>query len=322
MLTVIGLVLLTLGLGCGAMDWRGLTGDYPLAKVVRHVLGERSPVLLYSFGLIALFGLIASYHGLFYGTSRQAFALGRAGYLPGFLSRLHANRQTPVPALLASSGVSMLFVLASLKYPQAINVTILVAGLASLIWYVLAMGCLLVLRHREPHLFRHYRSPLQRLLPATVLILSVFAIYVYTGIDVKVLPLAALLYLLGFGCFTWWGRRQRMAFQGSKATLASAGQEGNKAPVPDSKPRHSELGWLERITETALVAVLACVGWIVLTRNVPSPIEVLVFLGLVIAALALISTAVVLKPEGMGQESATKPLPLGPAPTFPENRPA
>jgi hypothetical protein len=32
--------------------------------------------------------LIASYHGMIYGTSRQAFALGRAGYLPGAQSWL------------------------------------------------------------------------------------------------------------------------------------------------------------------------------------------------------------------------------------------
>ena len=35
-----------------------------------------------------MFGMIASYHGMIYGTSRQAFALGRAGYLPLILGEV------------------------------------------------------------------------------------------------------------------------------------------------------------------------------------------------------------------------------------------
>lgn len=297
MLTVIGLVVLTLGLGCGAMDWRELTGDYPLAKVVHQVLGGRSPIMLYSFGCIALFGLIASYHGLFYSTSRQAFALGRAGYLPRFLGQLHPERQTPIPALLVSSGITTLFVLASLKFSQAINVTILVAGLASLIWYVLAMGCLLVLRRREPSLFRHYRSPLQRVLPVTVLILSAIAIFVYTGIDVKVLPLTALLYLVGCGCYLWWGRQQcNMPFPKAPG-LAAKEQDGLNAGSICASTSRSGPAWIERITEAVLVVVLGFTVWIMMASHDPSPGEVLSFLGLIVVALALISVAVLLEPE-------------------------
>src|SRR5262249_51233236 len=68
--------------------------DYPLAKVMQLIHGGW-PALVYGFGLVALFGLIASYHGMLYGTSRQAFALGRAGYLPRFLGEVHATRRTP-----------------------------------------------------------------------------------------------------------------------------------------------------------------------------------------------------------------------------------
>src|SRR5262249_24375558 len=100
MLTVIAMVVLTLGLTAGAVPWQDVTGDYPLAKVVRDVTGGRPAGLVYGFGGIALFGLIASYHGLLYGTSRQAFALGRGGVLPGGLGRGHPGPETPVPARL------------------------------------------------------------------------------------------------------------------------------------------------------------------------------------------------------------------------------
>src|SRR5205823_3057134 len=98
-LTLIVLVVLTWFFACGAMESQELAVtavtddngqtttqlvDYPLAKVMQKI-AARSPLLLYGFGVIALCGMLASYHGMVYGTSRQAFALGRAGYLPAFL---------------------------------------------------------------------------------------------------------------------------------------------------------------------------------------------------------------------------------------------
>src|SRR5262249_30874618 len=127
--------------------------DYPLAKVIQRIPVGRSPLLLYGFGIIALFGMIASYHGMVYGTSRQAFALGRAGYLRAFLGRVHSTRRTPVLALLTSSLLTAGFVVANLWFKDAIAVAVLVSTLTALVWYILAMGCLFVLRRREPQLF-------------------------------------------------------------------------------------------------------------------------------------------------------------------------
>src|SRR5206468_5447808 len=136
-----------------------------------------------------------------YGTSRQAFALGRAGYLPAFLGRVHGQRRTPNAAVLALSLTTAGFVVASVWFRKAIDVAVLVSTLTALVWYILAMGCLFVLRRREPHLFGTYRAPVYRVLPVTVVLLSAFAIYVYSGIDVKVIPLTALLYGLGLAYF-------------------------------------------------------------------------------------------------------------------------
>lgn len=210
-LTVVVMVVLTLGLGCGAMPWQDLAHkeiNYPLGKVVQESLGGRLPWLLLGFNMIALFGLIASYHGLLYSTSRQAFALGRAGYLPPFLGKLHGQRRTPINALLVSSAITAGFVVASLRFEKTISAAILVAGLVSLVWYVLAMFCLLVLRRRSPNLFTGYRAPFGPLLPVAVIALSLFTIGIYPGIEVKVLPLAAVLYALGFGYYLLVARRR------------------------------------------------------------------------------------------------------------------
>src|SRR5262249_41817205 len=95
-LTLIGIVVLTWLFACGALDSQAMAVDasggaisYPLAGVIRRIRVGKSPLLVVGFGTIALFGLIASYHGMIYGTSRQAFALGRAGYLPRFLGVVH-----------------------------------------------------------------------------------------------------------------------------------------------------------------------------------------------------------------------------------------
>jgi len=216
-LTLVVLVVLTWLFACGAMDSQELAVDvvngkeepvvYPLAKVVGHIPAGRSAAVVYGFGVIALFGLTASYHGMVYGTSRQAFALGRAGYLPAFLGRVHGRRRTPVLALLSTSLITAGFVIAGLWFRAAIDVAVLVSTLTALVWYILAMGCLAVLRRREPQLFRNYQAPLYRSLPLAVVLLSAFAAYVYSGIDTKVVPLTALLYTLGLAYYWFWAQR-------------------------------------------------------------------------------------------------------------------
>jgi ethanolamine permease len=228
-LTLIGLVVLTWLFACGSLPWRELAvnverdeygtiltdengddrGDsveYPLAKAMERILAGKSPLLLYGFGGIALFGMIASYHGMVYGTSRQAFALGRAGYLPGLFGQVHATRRTPVPSLLVSSLITAGFVVASFWFKDAIDVAVLVSTLTALVWYILAMGCLFVLRRREPQLFVKYRTPVYRVLPITVVVLSAFAMCMYSIINVQVIPLTLVLYALGLGYYGFWAR--------------------------------------------------------------------------------------------------------------------
>jgi ethanolamine permease len=213
-LTLIALVVLTWLFACGAVDDsqqlavtpEGEDISYPLAKVVATISVGRSPLAVYGFGLIALFGMIASYHGMIYGTSRQAFALGRSGYLPTILGLVHADRRTPVPALAASSLITAGFVVANLWFKQAIALAVLVSTLTALVWYILAIVCLFLLRRREPELFGSYRAPLARVLPVAVIVLSGFAAWVYSGIDVKVLPLTSVLYALGLAYYFFWSR--------------------------------------------------------------------------------------------------------------------
>ena len=204
--------------------------DYPLLKAISLIPAGRSALLFFGFGLIALFGMIASYHGMVYGTSRQGFALGRAGYLPALLGQVHATRRTPIPALLACSLVTAAFVIASYWFKEAIDVAVLVSTLTALIWYILAMACLFVLRRREPQLFDRYRTPLYRILPITVVGLSFFAVCMYGIINVQVIPLTLGLYALGLGYF--WFRARKQIQLAAPEELAARHGEPIKKGVP------------------------------------------------------------------------------------------
>jgi len=231
-LTLILLVVLTWLFACGAVDdSQDLAKDpvldaqgqpvldeagqpktedvsYPLAKALRMIPAGQSPWLVYGFGVIALFGLIASYHGMLYGASRQAFALGRAAYLPRLLGEVHATRRTPVPALLVSSVISAGFVVANYWFKDAIAIAVLVSTLTALIWYVLAMVCLWLLRRHEPGLFRTYRAPLFHALPVAVVVLAAFALVMYAVIQKDVIPFTIVLYAGALAYFVVWARHR------------------------------------------------------------------------------------------------------------------
>jgi ethanolamine permease len=73
-----GVMLLAGGVG----DWRALANiNDPLPQAMRVVVGSHSG-WLHMLVAIGLFGLIASFHGIIMGYSRQIFALARAGFLP------------------------------------------------------------------------------------------------------------------------------------------------------------------------------------------------------------------------------------------------
>jgi ethanolamine permease len=307
-LTLIALVVLTWLFACGALESQRLavnahdeTISYPLAEALRNIPLGRSGLLTYGFGAIALFGMIASYHGMVYGTSRQAFALGRAGYLPLLLGEVHAVRRTPVPALFLCSLVTAGFVVANLWFKQAIDVAVLVSALAALVWYILAVVCLFVLRRREPWLFARYRAPVARVLPVAVVVLSALAAWVYSGIDVKVIPLTLVLYALGVGYFGVWARRRlQEAAPEELAARRAAPAAGTAFPPGDAAPprRGPARTVLEAVTAGVLLLVLAAIAWVVLAAYRPqafrlasAEVEVAAVVALLTAALALVSAA-------------------------------
>jgi len=202
-ITLVALVLLTWFFAAAAAPYAE-TGavDYPLPLVFKKVWG--TGWFLTAFSAVAVAGMIVSYNGMIYATSRQSFSLGRAGYLPKALGKVHPVRRTPHVSLAVWTAVTILFILFGRFYEKATAVAILISTLTAVIWYVLAMLCLIVLRRKEPALFRPYKVPAYPALPIFVAILSGIAgcLYVWSNVQV-ILPTAALYIAAGIWYAVW-----------------------------------------------------------------------------------------------------------------------
>jgi ethanolamine permease len=187
------LTLLALGvmvLAGGVTDWRKLSAiDYPLPETIGLVLGKDNS-LTKLFAGIGLFGLIASFHGIIIGYSRQMFALARSGYLPSFLSAVNKRYQTPHWALI-TGGVLGIIAL----YSGTTDKLIILSVLGAVVMYIISMFSLFVLRKKEPALNRPMRVPWYPYFPAIALILSCISLAAIVWYNVWI----SVIFLAGFG---------------------------------------------------------------------------------------------------------------------------
>ncbi len=246
-----------------------------------------------SFSAVALSGLIVSYSGMIYATSRQAFSLGRAGYLPKVLGSVHSTRRVPDVSLALCTLVSILFIVLGRFYEKATAVAILISTLAAVIWYVLAMVCLFVLRRKEPGLFRPYQTPAFPWLPLFVALLAAFSGYLYAWVNVQVLLPTAILYA---AAGVWY------AIRGRKSVLAAAPEEvaariAAKLTAKEGESRITIVvakGMIEHVTGVVLLAGLLSLVWMVLRATkvlpgAPTSAEVLVVGAIWTALFFLVS---------------------------------
>jgi ethanolamine permease len=183
---------------------------------------------LVAFSIAALVGMVVSYNGMIYAVSRQSFSLGRAGYLPRILGRVHSVRRTPDVSIFFWSLAIAGFVVWGYFNKSGIDTAVLTCNLTALIWYVLAIVCLFILRWRDPHMARPYRVPFYPVLPALVLAMSLFAagIYAWYYYDEKpiVLYLTLIMYAAGLGYYFVFARK-RLVSAAPEELAARAGHE-------------------------------------------------------------------------------------------------
>jgi ethanolamine permease len=176
---ILTLVVLALGVmvfAGGVGDWRTLANiNDPLPQAMKAVVGNNSN-WMHMLVWIGLFGLVASFHGIILGYSRQFFALARAGFLPPSLAKL-SRFQTPHRAIIAGGVIGIIAILSDgLVNLQGMSLTaamITMSVFGAIVMYIVSMLSLFKLRRSEPNLERSFRAPGYPVVPAIALILAI-----------------------------------------------------------------------------------------------------------------------------------------------------
>ena len=176
---ILTLVVLAIGVmifAGGVGDWRTLSNiNDPLPQAMKAVVGNNSN-WMHMLVWIGLFGLVASFHGIILGYSRQFFALARAGFLPPSLAKL-SRFQTPHRAILAGGVVGIVAILSdgviNLQGMTLTAAMITMSVFGAIVMYIVSMLSLFKLRRSEPDLERSFRAPGYPVVPGIALVLAV-----------------------------------------------------------------------------------------------------------------------------------------------------
>lgn len=179
---ILTLVFLAIGvmlLAGGAGDWKVLSNiNDPLPQAMKMIVGENSG-WLHMMVWIGLFGLIASFHGIILGYSRQIFALSRAGYMPKYFGVINSKFNTPHRAIIAGAVVGVVAILSDDLQFNGMTLTanlITMAVFGAIVMYIVSMFSLFALRENEPQLPRPFKAIGYPMFPMIALVLALISL--------------------------------------------------------------------------------------------------------------------------------------------------
>ncbi|MDO9204115.1 MAG: ethanolamine permease [Methylotenera sp.] len=179
---ILTLVFLAMGVmvfAGGAGDWKALSNiNDPLPQAMKMIVGENSG-WLHMLVWIGLFGLVASFHGIIIGYSRQIFALSRAGYMPKFFGVVNDRFQTPHRAIIAGAVVGMVAILGdNFEFAgQTLTANLItMAVFGAIVMYIVSMMSLFALRKKEPGLERPFAAVAYPLFPTIALVMALICL--------------------------------------------------------------------------------------------------------------------------------------------------
>jgi ethanolamine permease len=206
--------VLTLNASIAPGSWGLRASGEPLLDGFRTLFGTDIAKIL---ALVAIMGLVASFHAIIFAFGRQIFSLSRAGYFPRFLSVTHGRHETPQAALVAGSVVGlgvMLVIWYAYGAEQGgafIGAALLnMAVFGAMIAYVMQALSFILLRIRLPDIERPYRSPFG--IPGAFLTLVIALVTLYFQVTDPAFrtPIfgVAIYYAIAILYFAVRGRRQ------------------------------------------------------------------------------------------------------------------
>ena len=216
--------------------------DEPLFEGFKTIFGEG--IGAKALALIAVAGLVASFHTIIFAYGRQIFSLSRAGYFPRFLSLTHPTRETPHVALITGAllgyGVALVIHFLGAEHPVG-AVLLNMAVFGAVISYMLQMASFILLRRRLPDIPRPYRSPLG--VPGAALAFAIsgvtlVALFVIDPIYQKVVIGVAIWFGLGLLYFAFHGRRHLVLAPEEAFAIEALGEDASEAAARGSVETH------------------------------------------------------------------------------------
>ncbi|WP_041656146.1 ethanolamine permease [Azoarcus sp. KH32C] len=177
-------ILTLLVLAIGVMTFAGASGDWtklsnindPLPQAMRSIVGENSG-WTHMLVWLGLFGLIASFHGIILGYSRQIFAQARANYLPAYFAKVHPRFKTPHRAIIAGGvvGIAAIYSDELIQFGgQTLTANVVTMSVfGAIVMYIISMAALFKLRRSEPGMARPFVAPMYPWFPAFALLAAV-----------------------------------------------------------------------------------------------------------------------------------------------------
>jgi ethanolamine permease len=206
--------------------------EEPLFEGFRTIFGPGLGADL--LALVAVAGLVASFHTIIFAYGRQIYSLSRAGYFPRWLSYTHGRRQTPHLALVVGGALGFAVALAirSLGKEHPVGAVLLnMAVFGAVLSYALQMLSFIALRIRRPEMPRPYVSPLG--LPGACAALAISlatlaALFWSDPVYRRVVVGAAIWYGLGVLYFALYARH-RLVLSPEEEFALRAGSDGRAA---------------------------------------------------------------------------------------------
>ncbi|HVO98054.1 MAG TPA: amino acid permease [Bryobacteraceae bacterium] len=217
LLTLVACSFLTMILSAGIAPGAAKLGQAqePLVLSFQTIASQTSAGSKWTelFAVVAVIGLIASFHTILYAYGRQIYSLSRAGYFPQWLSVTGKRHQTPVRALVSGSVLGLAAALAIYVFGQNSRVGAILLNMAvfgAVIAYILQMAAFLILRRKIPTMERPYVSPLGIAGAwATTIIAAVTLVVLFLNPDYnKGVFGAAIWFAMGIAYFAIYARRR------------------------------------------------------------------------------------------------------------------
>ncbi|CAO1630504.1 unnamed protein product [Parajaminaea phylloscopi] len=106
------------------------------------------------FACLVAFSCFGAINSQVYTSSRLVYAAGKEGYLPATFGTINKRTATPVAATIFQALLVIVFIVFGSGFASLVSFY----GVCSYTWYFLTVVGLLVLRVKEPHLERPYRT--------------------------------------------------------------------------------------------------------------------------------------------------------------------